>query len=98
MRPPSRLSVATKLEGAPEWSPESMMTTGIRALSASSTGATSARLSSGASTMPLTSRPMKFSTTCTCCSRSSSRSGPFQISRTFTPAAFSSRSAWRAPA
>jgi hypothetical protein len=45
-----------------------------------------------------TCRPMKFSTTCTCCSRSSSRRGPFQMMATSMPAAFSSRCACSAPA
>ena len=56
------------------------MTTGMfAALPASSTGRTSARASSGASTMPLTPWLRKPSTTWICCSRSSSRIGPFQI-------------------
>jgi hypothetical protein len=52
--PPFRLSVATKLTMTSDWSPESMITVGIPAPFASSTGRTSARLSSGASTMPWT--------------------------------------------
>ena len=64
-----------------------MMTTGMPAPTASSTGATSALLSSGASTMAETFRPMKFSTTWICCSRSSSRSGPFQMIVTSIPSA-----------
>ena len=49
-------------------------------------------------TMPEMFWLTKPSTTCTCCSRSSSRSGPFQLMVTFVPAAFSSRSAFTAPA
>jgi hypothetical protein len=75
-----------------------MTTTGMPAFTASSTGATSARLSSGARTMAETPRPTKFSTTWICCSRSSSRSGPFQMIVTSVPAALSSRWAFTAPA
>ena len=55
------------------------------ARAASSTGRFSARLSSGASTMPWTPWLMKPSTTWICCSRSSSRIGPFQMMRTGVP-------------
>ena len=47
------------------------------ACDASSTGRLSARLSSGARTIPLTPWLVKPSTTCICCSRSSSRIGAF---------------------
>ena len=96
--PPFLLSVATTLEGAWELRPESMTTTGIPACTASSTGATSARLSRGARTIADTFRPTKFSTTWICCSRSSSRSGPFQRMVTSVPDAWSSRCALTAPA
>ena len=46
--------------------PESMMTTGIFARVALATGATSACESSGARTIPLTRRVVKFSTTWIC--------------------------------
>src|SRR4051812_27095653 len=75
-----------------------MITVGTPAFFASSTGRTSARLSSGASTMPDTPWLVKPSTTCTCCSRSSSRSGPFQMMRTLSPEALSSWAACTAPA
>jgi hypothetical protein len=65
---------------------------------ASSTGRTSAFASSGASTMALMRWLWKPSTTWICCSRSSSRSGPFQTMCASTPCACSSRSALIAPA
>src|SRR4051812_42705 len=74
------------------------MTVGTPAAFASSTGRTRARLSRGASTMPETPCEVKPSTTCTCCSRSSSRSGPFQMILTVSPAAVSSCAACIAPA
>jgi hypothetical protein len=92
------LSVATKLTICSDWSPESMITVGTPAPFASSTGRTSARSSSGASTIPETPWEVKPSTTCTCCSRSSSRSGPFQMMRTLSPLAVSSCAACTAPA
>src|ERR1017187_7567026 len=96
--PPLKLLVETVLEGSVELSRESMMITGMPAAIASSTGATSARSSSGASTIADTLRPMKFSTTWICCSRSSSRRGPFQMMLTAMPLAASSRLALTAPA
>ena len=75
-----------------------MMTVGMPARFASSTGRTSARSSSGASTMPFMPWLRKPSTTCTCCSRSSSRSGPFQVMFTLIPRPSSSRAALIAPA
>ncbi len=75
-----------------------MMTTGMPAPTASSTGRHQRPLSSGASTIAETLRPTKFSTTWICCSRSSSRSGPFQMIVTSIPAAASSRLALKAPA
>ena len=75
-----------------------MTIVGMPARLASSTGRTSAASSSGAMTMPEMFWLTKPSTTCTCCSRSSSRSGPFHMIVTGVPAAFSSRSAFTAPA
>ena len=75
-----------------------MTMVGMPARLASSIGRTRARSSSGAITMPETFWLTKPSTTCTCCSRSSSRSGPFQVMVTGVPAALSSRSALTAPA
>src|SRR5687767_5425307 len=75
-----------------------MITTGIFARNAASTGAISACRSNGASTIPGARRTVKFSTTEICWSRSSSRSGPFQFTFTFTLPVESSRSALRAPA
>src|SRR5438034_2414424 len=75
-----------------------MITVGTPARRASSTGRTRATLSSGASTMPWTPWLKNPSTTWTCCSRSSSRSGPFQMIVTGCPCADSSREAWTAPA
>ncbi len=97
-RPPFTLSVATKLTAALESRAESKITTGMPARDASSTGRTSALASSGASTMALMPWLWKPSTTWICCSRSSSRSGPFQITLTSMPCACSSRSALIAPA
>ena len=74
------------------------MTTGMPARDASSTGRTSARASSGASTMALMPWLWKPSTTWICCSRSSSRSGPFHTTWASIPCACSSRSALTAPA
>ena len=96
--PPLKLSVATKLTISSEARSESMMTVGIPSLFASSTGRTSALSSSGASTIPLTPWLVKPSTTWTCCSRSSSRMGPFQMTSTRTPSASRSREALIAPA
>src|SRR5258708_6681484 len=79
-------------------SPESMMTVGTPARFASSTGRTSARRSSGASTMPWTPCERNPSITWICCSRSSSRSGPFQMMCTESPVALSSCAACTAPA
>ena len=75
-----------------------MMTVGMPAAFASSTGRTSARSSSGARTIPFMPWLRNPSTTCTCCSRSSSRSGPFQVRVTFTPLASNSCAAFTAPA
>ena len=96
--PPLTLSVATNDTISLVARPESMTTVGMPARFASSTGRTSAFSSSGASTMPETPWLRKPSTTWTCCSRSSSRSGPFQVMVTFTPFSLSSRSAFTAPA
>ena len=75
-----------------------MITVGTLSFAASSTGRTSAFSSSGASTIPSMPWLANDSTTCTCCSRSSSRSGPFQVSSTCTPFVSSSRLALMAPA
>ena len=93
-RPPASLSVATKLTQSSPLSPESKMTTGIRCFIAALTGATSAESSSGASAMPLTPRAMAFSTSLTCESRSSSRSGPRQATVTPSSCAAFSAPAW----
>jgi len=74
------------------------MTVGTPAAFASSTGRTSARRSSGASTMPCTPCVVNPSTTWIWSSRSSSRSGPFQMMFTESPATVSSCDAWIAPA
>ena len=102
---PERVELIAKAAGsrkrliaAFDSTPESITTTGILPRTAVSIGATRPRLSSGAMTMPLTRWPTKFSTTWICCSRSSSLSGPFQMTCTLVPAAFSSSSAFLAPA
>ena len=73
------------------------MTVGMPARNASSTGRRSALLSRGDSTSPETPWLMKPSTTCSCCSRSSSRIGPFQMTSTRVPAARNSAAAFSAP-
>ena len=70
-----------------------MMTTGIPRWTAFATGTASALSSRGASTMPETPRLTKPSTSETCESRSSSRSGPRH-----TISTFSSEAALAAPA
>ena len=82
MPPLLTLSVATKLTTWSESRAESMITVGVPRRFASSTGRTRAFASSGARTMPSMPWLAKLSTTCTCCSRSSSRSGPFHVSST----------------
>ena len=91
--PPLSLSVATKLTKSPPLRPESKITTGTPLRCALVTGATSAASSSGASAMPPTRRATAFSTSATCESRSSSRSGPRHVMSTS-----SSCAARRAPA
>ena len=76
--PPFTLSVATKLTIWSEARAESTITVGTPSRFASSTGRTSAFSSRGARTIPSTPWLANDSTTCTCCSRSSSRRGPFQ--------------------
>ena len=97
-RRPCRCRWRRSSRSASDSSPESMITVGTPAAFASSTGRTSARSSSGASTMPCTPWLMKPSTTWICCSRSSSRSGPFQMILTVSPFAVSSCAACIAPA
>src|SRR5439155_6432798 len=88
------LSVATKLTKSCPLRPESKITTGMFRCFASATGAASALSSSGASAMPETPRLTNPSTSETCASRSSSRSGPRQITETPSSCAALFAPAW----
>ena len=70
------------------------MTTGMPRWTALATGTASALSSSGARTMPDTPRLTKPSTSDTCESRSSSRSGPRHTMSTFWSAAAFAAPAW----
>ena len=91
--PAARLSVATKLLCTSPCSAESNTTTGIFDRLASLTTFRSALSLSGASTIPLTPWAVNCWTRSICCFRSSSLSGPFQMTSTS-----SSLDAFTAPA
>src|SRR5688572_10223019 len=93
MRPPRALSVATNETRSCQARSLSPIATGIPRACASRAGATRAWSSSGIKTIPSTPRTTKSSTTWICAVRSSSLSGPFQITSTA-----SARAARSAPA